>query len=351
MRQGDGETHAIHTVLGRSGAVAGFSLQRTEGAGCFKRAMKEWLPYDARCTVRFVFSDSPDAVEGADSVLPHLEAVGEDALHFVLRVEACSGEKRTALSRRLLSIQGKFRAPATGRVYHGREDGVPHGVWPEHEEKVVEEVDWGTYMKKPFESHQEYVDAVHGLTLDFPSEMDRKDAKGRSIREILKAGVSYRHYRYLMNGSYIMDAVVRVVGPEAARLMSWGTCGNEALHAQLKASQQTIVQQHLEAFPLQLQAFGLAKLMAHHCAAFCPSIAQRSEAEILCVLQGELCRVQAHGHAVQELKSVASRAELRKPLHHVTAELMAARKLRSAEQARRWQVEAARREEKKLLGD
>ena len=177
MRQGDGETHAIHTVLGRSGAVAGFSLQRTEGAGCFRRAMKELLPHDARCTVRFVFSDSPDAVEGADSVLPHLEAVGEDALHFVLRVEACSGEKRTALSRRLLSIQGKFRAPATGRVYHGREDGVPHGVWPEHEEKVVEEVDWGTYMNKPFESHQEYVDAVHGLTLDFPREMDRKDAK------------------------------------------------------------------------------------------------------------------------------------------------------------------------------
>ncbi|CAJ1432753.1 unnamed protein product [Effrenium voratum] len=174
MRQGDGETHAIHTVLGRSGAVAGFSLQRTEGAGCFKRAMKELLPYDARCTVRFVFSDSPDAVEGADSVLPHLEAVGEDALHFVLRVEACSGEKRTALSRRLLSIQGKFRAPATGRVYHGREDGVPHGVWPEHEEKVVEEVDWGTYMKKPFESHQEYVDAAHGLTLDFPREMTGK---------------------------------------------------------------------------------------------------------------------------------------------------------------------------------
>ncbi|CAJ1431563.1 unnamed protein product [Effrenium voratum] len=279
MRQGDGETHAIHTVLGRSGAVAGFSLQRTEGAGCFKRAMKELLPFDARCTVRFVFSDSPDAVEGADSVLPHLEAVGEDALHFVLRVEACSGEKRTALSRRLLSIQGKFRAPATGRVYHGREDGVPHGVWPEHEEKVVEEVDWGTYMKKPFESHQEYVDAVHGLTLDFPREMDRKDAKARSIREILKAGVSYRHYRYLMNGSYIMDAVVRVVGPEAARLMSWGTCGNEALHAQLKASQQTIVQQHLEAFPLQLQAFGLAKLMAHHCAARSFACCRGSSAE------------------------------------------------------------------------
>ena len=98
MQQKQGEFHALHTFLGRSGAVPGFSLQRTEGPAQFRAAIAEVLPQAARDTVKYIFSDSPTSVEGAAEVLPNLEAVAEDALHLVLRVEACTGEKqRSAL--------------------------------------------------------------------------------------------------------------------------------------------------------------------------------------------------------------------------------------------------------------
>ena len=41
MQQKHGESHALHNVLDRSGAVPGFSLQRTEGPAQFRAAMEE----------------------------------------------------------------------------------------------------------------------------------------------------------------------------------------------------------------------------------------------------------------------------------------------------------------------
>jgi hypothetical protein len=48
-----------------------------------------------------------------------LEAVAEDALHLVLRVEACTGEKRTALSSCLLKIQTRFHLPYAAPFFRG----------------------------------------------------------------------------------------------------------------------------------------------------------------------------------------------------------------------------------------
>lgn len=50
MQQKKGEYHALHTFLGRSGAVPGFSLQSTEGPANFCSAVAEVLPLSARLT-------------------------------------------------------------------------------------------------------------------------------------------------------------------------------------------------------------------------------------------------------------------------------------------------------------
>lgn len=88
MKQKAGEFHALHTFLGRSGAVPLFSLQRTEGVDNFKAAIQEVLPRSARATVKYLFSDNPGSVEGAHDVLPQLQAVADATRRGLHRREA-----------------------------------------------------------------------------------------------------------------------------------------------------------------------------------------------------------------------------------------------------------------------
>jgi hypothetical protein len=114
MAQKPGQAHALHTFVGKSGAVPGMSHQATEGGAAFKSAAVEVLPEDARATTKYIFSDSPDSVAGAAEVFPALVATAEDGFHLVIRVEYCFGEKRSALSSELLLLQMKFRAQSLG---------------------------------------------------------------------------------------------------------------------------------------------------------------------------------------------------------------------------------------------
>ncbi len=130
MAQKEGEQHALHSVLGMTGALAGLSMQRTEGPKCFQQACEDILPLEARNTTLWVFTDTPDTVNLARSCFANLEGVAEDPLHLVLRVEACFGEKRTQLSSELLRIQKKFHVAAEGRIYNGQ------GPQPHDEDKT-----------------------------------------------------------------------------------------------------------------------------------------------------------------------------------------------------------------------
>ena len=120
MAQKAGELHAVHSILGKSGALPGLSTQHTEGKACFQNALTSLLPLDARQTTRWVFSDTPaTALAAGADLFPGLVGVAEDPTHLVFRVEACFGERRTPLSRICLQIQKKFTAPSPGSIYRG----------------------------------------------------------------------------------------------------------------------------------------------------------------------------------------------------------------------------------------
>lgn len=163
MQQAAGELHALHTIIGRSGAVPGFSI----------------LPAEARETVTFLFFDGLELVENARKALPNLDAVAEDAVHLVLRMEACAGERRTAVSSCLLKLQTRFRVPQAGEFYHGIGSSLPQGSWPKASSApsatgaVTDYSDANS--TQPFTSHQEYIDAVRRLADEFPGKMRRKD--------------------------------------------------------------------------------------------------------------------------------------------------------------------------------
>ena len=347
MQQKKGEYHALHTFLGRSGAVPGFSLQSTEGPANFCSAVAEVLPLSARLTVQYLFSDNPAFVEGANAVLPNLVAVAEDALHLVLRVEACTGEKRTSLSSCLLRVMKRFRLPCPGPFYHGRtnDDDCDQGHWSEDfaEEDVPGDWNWDDRVVKPYSSHQEYIDDIQVLCAQHFDQMHKKDKKGRTIEQILRAGVSYKHFRYLWNGSHIIEALHHAMDPKEVELLSFGTCSNEALHFQLKACQEQIIQQRIQTFPPQLEAFSLAKLLAHHSAAYHPTLAQRKESEILSLMQGRLIKGFLPPLEERQIGPTLCREALRKPVHSLDPRKVAARKALKAKKAEQWQKEVKNR--------
>ena len=120
MAQKAGEIHAVHSILGKSGALPGLCAQHTEGKTCFRNASETLLPPDARQTTRWIFSDTPKTILAAAADLyPSLIGVAEDPIHLVFRVEACFGERRTPCSRLCLHIQKKFTIPAPGSIYDG----------------------------------------------------------------------------------------------------------------------------------------------------------------------------------------------------------------------------------------
>lgn len=164
------------------------------------------------------------------------------------------------------------------------------------------------------------MDDLLDITLKFPAGMSRKNCKGRSANQILMSGAAYRHFAYLRNGNHSAET----------QLSAWGTTGNEALHFQINNARQTVLQQRHEAIPPTLFSFALQKMMAHNSAAYAPTLAQRSQAELLSLLRGHLS---ACSFPVPPL---ANRDEARRPTRALDQAKTQRAKAVSASQRRRW---------------
>ncbi|CAE7300884.1 unnamed protein product [Symbiodinium necroappetens] len=338
MGQKDGEVHALHSVLGRSGALAGLTPQRTEGLACFQAACEGALPRSARETTKWIFSDTPASVEGCRRCFPNLVGVAEDPLHLVFRVEACFGERRTALSRDVLRLQKKFAAPELGPIYNG---GPPEpGRWCGQRKRArALERDWECYCAQPYQRHQDYVDDILDICLTYPSDMSRKDSRGKTTKQILIAGASFQHFAYLLNGSRARASL----SDSDRKLLSMGTAANEALHQQFNATQRPVIQQHRESVDVVLFSFTLAKLLAHQSAAYWPTVSQRSQSLLLSMITGHLRREFCPAFAKNPVAVVRNRRLARAPVHRQNPAAARAAADRAAGQSERWATHVAAR--------
>lgn len=264
------------------------------------------LPPQARDTTKVLFSDSPRGLENCGQTFKNLLGLAEDAIHLMIRVQACFGETRSALSCRVLLLQTKFRNRITvGTVYHGQaKTHGPEGVWDLNapRQQVVGR-DWDAYVQMPYSSHQEYINDLVELVREFPQDMEKKDSKGRTVEHILEHGSRYKHFGYLQNGGLLLGMLP---GRETT-LLHWGTTGNEALHMQLKMVFQTVTQQHESRVKSKTFAFSLDHMLAHNSAAYTPTTIQRSQQVLLSVLQGTISQTFfPESHA--DVKTIDSRA-------------------------------------------
>ena len=61
---------------------------------------------------------------GCTDAFPNLKGVAEDPLHLALRIEHCFSGGRVALSRLVLDLHRKFRAPHETEVYTGEQPAI-----------------------------------------------------------------------------------------------------------------------------------------------------------------------------------------------------------------------------------
>ena len=346
MSQRPGESHAFHTFIGKTGALAGGCAQHTENGRCFEVASADVLPAPARQTTKIIFSDSPSTLEGHCADYPNLMGLAEDGLHFVIRIEECFGEKRVPLSRRLLLLQSKFRNPVLGHIYHGQDHthGPPGTLTPTTRQNDSDSRDWNLYCQMPYSSHQQYINDILDLIDEFPAEMNRKNHKARTVKDILLSGVAYKHFGYLQNGSILLSSLSQT---DRGRL-SFGTCGNEAIHKQMKVAVRTVTEQHEDRVGTKMLAFALDNMLAHNSAAYWPTTCQYGQAWLLTLLQGHIKKTffpstnQSHNPTPIASRNAARRAIVPRDLSKT-----ASRAIVSQKRAAQWKKEETKRIKKK----
>jgi len=204
------------------------------------------------------------------------------------------------------------------------------------------------YCAQPYEQHQQYINDIFDLTLDYAQDMNRKNSKGKSAKQILIAGCAYQHFRYLQNGS----CAIFTLSSEHKRLLSMGTTANEALHAQFNACQRPVVQQHVESMDVVLRSFSLGKLLSHHSAAFSPTLVQRSQGQILSLLEGKLQQSNYHFLApfgANIPAALAHRRQLRQPVHRHDTDAAVVHKHKLRKQQDRWKLHLRLKPRKHVL--
>ena len=348
MDQKDGELHALHTLYGKTGAVPGASPQPSEARKYTKAACKEILPAAARATTKYMGSDTPSSLEGlvkTADVFPELVAIFEDGMHLPFRIDDCFGGHRTAVGARVVSLHQKFRVPRNGTFYHGEQASPSEeGVWqPSRGKNRFKNLDWSIYVAKPYKKHQDYIDDLCALVLEFPSDMNRSNSKGRTVEDILKSGASFEHYMYLLNGSIVLYHLP----PSDRNKLAWGTTGNEALHNQIKAAERTTVQQHASRVATRMKAFSLCKMLAHNAAAYSPTTHQQQESDVISSIAGAVVREFFPPFGTAPTPVVTSRAESKVP--HAMKGPRSSAVVETVRKARdqAWEQEKTLRKEKK----
>lgn len=192
--------------------------------------------------------------------------------------------------------------------------------------------DWDAYVSVPYQNHQQYIDDIHSIMLLHPDELCRRNSRGQTVRQVLINGASWGHYSYLQNGGHAIHSL----SAEGRRLWGMGTCTNEALHSEFNNTQRVTVQQHVESMRAVISMFSLAKLLAHQSAAYYATTSQRSQSQLLALLEGFMRQNFCAPFSSLRQKSVVSRRSLRAPVHQLLPAHVQPWKEQLARQKSRW---------------
>ena len=223
--RGDGTTedeyHALHTIVGKTGAVPGAVALPSEGKQHVRTSITEILPEPCRVTTLWVFSDNPSTMLGCADVFPNLKE-----LQRIPSIWPCASNAASQAKGWLCRVW--FLICIASFVLHMKQrytlekskqwaSKVFGRLWSNIENYSLR-ADWDNYCATPFRWHQEYIDELTKIAQAHPEEMERVGTDKRTVLEVIMSGSAFQHYAYLMNGCQVMYEM-----PAASRrTLAWG---------------------------------------------------------------------------------------------------------------------------------
>ena len=142
-----------------------------------------------------------------------------DALHMAIRVEACSGEAQTPLSKVLRKILFSFKlAKSDGKAVYSRLSSTIPDIsllpkvaaitTPARAACEIQKIRRIEYLQEA-QTSDRFVRGLAALVVAYPDEQRRKNSKGRTLRSVLNRIASQRNVEYLLNGPRVLSQLPR----------------------------------------------------------------------------------------------------------------------------------------------
>lgn len=275
-----GEIHVIMTMAGVDG-ILGMCTALTEKRGR-AQLLADVLPEEQdRDEVLLIFSDQPEEADSEElrdfferPTTAEEVVQAADAKHVPIRAQACSGEKPTKMTAMLSRVMVRFRHPMAGPVkksdiYRKSSSPPPPSsqslLVSAYEKmtdaktlKLIKEINAEDYTEKPIATGQEYAEAVAALCRKFEGELNRSNAKGRTLWAILQEACRPQFVEYLLNGPRALK--LYQLEEEARRL--YGTTSCEADAKETKGWFLNVHYIRAESAELRIEAKSLMKTVA-----------------------------------------------------------------------------------------
>ena len=286
----------ILTILSRTGAAVGFVLVADESSGEVVRAVTSVMDPLHMQQVQAVSLDDCSAklFQALKEIFPGLKYMMLDTVHPAITYEHCFYKKKTPGSKLLRVIMHKFNkteanglvtnwgsvfdgtnAPRLSVAENNTRDQILCQNMPDSKAKLV----LGNLdPETPWQSTGAFIDALAALTATYQKEVVRKShAGGQMIKRLLfnlAAPSRMQWYFNIMRFRHSLDGSLLA-------LMGSGTGQNESAHMILNRASKNQPEWYQTTAELQFHTAQIAKIVAHNCAAYYPTLRQLTHATVL----------------------------------------------------------------------
>ena len=285
----DASLRRLLTVKGRTGGVLLMKAIREESAEHGSTCVTRHLASQAREQVKYIFSDEPSHHLWAlfQPAFPALQVLCLDPLHLAIVYEYATWRKRTAGSKLLRIIVGKFSKvdrSASAATWGEQYTGVGERPLAAEERRVRDRITSGAMPKKrashvlewlnpetPYYTRVEFIEALAALSALHPEDMSRRvTGSNKELCKLLWSAAAPGRIEWFLNNQRARHAMQY----DRIGLLPIGTTSNESLHAELNANFRQIQCLHQSTLELKLNILTIHKQMSHNAALYHPTTRQ-----------------------------------------------------------------------------
>ena len=286
----------VLTIRTLEGGLLNLAVVPNDSKPCHVVAVLESaIRPDQRCGVRWLVVDNATAAlrSAVLNSFPRLQGIALDTCHLPIKYESVASNRKSPGSQMLRRLVSKFNVelpvdapsdlfiPFNCDIKRHMDDKELYFYKHLCEYSLPrEELDLAIADMKSARAWTDlasWIRSLAALATMFPDEVANKNTrKGKSRLRILMAAATPDRFEWYMNNARIRTTL----SARESTLMGSGTCGNEALHAELRGVFRQVYNVSLPTFRVKLDLFHLAKLVSFDAARRIPMLRQMSQGRV-----------------------------------------------------------------------